>query len=130
MEVAMYRAVTIALASTLLILGPSAAVARGGGGHGGGGFGGGHGGGGFGGGHGGFAGGHAVRSFSPAGMGPVGFRAMPGSWHGAHVNRHVAAHRFHHRKAFFINGFGDSYYYYCYPVWNGYAWVNACNYDY
>src|SRR6185295_17984112 len=121
MEVAMYRAVTIALASTLLILGPSAAVARGGGGHGGGGFGGGHGG---------FAGGHAVRSFSPAGMGPVGFRAMPGSWHGAHVNRHVAAHRFHHRKAFFINGFGDSYYYYCYPVWNGYAWVNACNYDY
>jgi hypothetical protein len=113
----MYRAVTIALASTLLILAPSAVLARGGGGHGGGGFGGGHGG---------FSSGHSGRMFSPVQTGPVGFRAMPGAWHGAHVNRHVVAHRFHRRV--FVSGFGD--YYYCYPVWNGYAWVNSCNYDY
>jgi hypothetical protein len=120
----MYRAVTIALASTLLILAPNAVLARGGGG-------GGHGGGGFGGGHGGFSGGfssgHSGRTFSPVQTGPVGFRAMPGAWHGAHVNRHVVAHRFHRRRVF-VSGFGD--YYYCYPVWNGYAWVNSCNYDY
>jgi hypothetical protein len=125
----MYRAVTIALASALLILAPSAVLARGGGGHGGGGSGGGgHGGGGFGGGHGGFSSGHTGRTFSAVHTGPVGFRAMPGASHGAHVNRHVVAHRFHRRKVF-IGGFGDSYYY-CYPVWNGYAWVNSCNYDY
>jgi hypothetical protein len=129
----MYRAVTIALASALLILAPSAVLARGGGGHGGGGSGGGgHGGGGFGGGHGGFSGGfssgHTGRTFSAVHTGPVGFRAMPGAWRGAHVNRHVVAHRFHRRKVF-IGGFGDSYYY-CYPAWNGYAWVNSCNYDY
>jgi hypothetical protein len=113
----MYRAVTIALAGTLLVLAPTAVVARGGGGHGGGGFGGGHGGG-FGG----------MRSFGAV-HGPVGFRAMPGAWHGAHVNRHVAVHRFPHRRVF-IGGFGDSYYDYCYPVWNGYGWLNSCNYDY
>jgi hypothetical protein len=66
--------------------------------------------------------------------GPVGFRAMPGSRHGAGLNRHVVnkhvgAHRFHRRKVFFIGGDGG-YYYGCYPIWNGYAWVNSCGYDY
>ena len=120
----MYRAITIALAGTLLMFAPTAVAARGGG-HGGGGFGGGHGfAGGFGGGHGGFSGGHGMRAFSAV-HGPVGFRGM----HGDRVNRHVVVHRFPHRKVF-IGGFGDSYYYYCYPVWNGYVWVNSCNYDY
>src|SRR5215510_3425432 len=70
MEVAMYRAVTIALASAFLILAPTELLARGGGGGHGGGGGGGHGGGGggghgggghgggYGGGHAGFSGGH------------------------------------------------------------------------
>jgi hypothetical protein len=124
----MYRAITIALAGTLLLLAPTAVFARGGGGHGGGGFGGGgHGGGGFaasfGGGHGGFSGGHSMRAFSAV-HGPVGFRPM----HGIHGNKHVVVHRFPHRRVF-IGGFGGDYYY-CYPVWNGYVWVNSCNYDY
>ena len=45
------------------------------------------------------------------------------------MNRHVVAHRFHRRKVFFIGGDGG-YYYGCYPIWNGYAWVNYCGYDY
>ena len=117
----MYRAVTIALASTLLILAPNAVLARG-----------------------------AVAmvaeasveatadfpgiferalraDFQPRSDGSGRIRAMPGAWHGAHVNRHVVAHRFQRRRVF-VGGFGD--YYYCYPVWNGYAWVNSCNYDY
>lgn len=72
--------------------------------------------------------GHAGRTFSGGPRGPVGFRAMPGAWHGARFDRHVP-HRFHHRKVFFIDGGGD-YYSYCYPVWTGYAWVNSCSYDY
>src|SRR5262245_2237606 len=154
MEVTMYRAVTIALASALLILAPTEILARGGGGHGGGGGGGGHGGGGgFGGGHGGggfagsfgggraaFAGGHMGRM---GGAGPVGFHAMsgpavaratPGAWRGARFDRHVAGHRFHHRfphrKVIFIGGYGGDYYSSCYPVWNGYRWVNSCDYGY
>jgi hypothetical protein len=134
----MYRAVTIALASALMILAPSELLARGGGGGGhgggggfGGGFGGGHagfsgvGGGGFGGGFrggpAGFSGGHMGRMQA----GSAGFRAMPG----AQFNRHVGAHRFHRKNFFFIGG-DNGYYYSCYPVWNGYAWVNYCGYDY
>src|SRR5262245_52572167 len=138
----MYRAISIALASALLILAPAEVLARGGGGGGHGGGGGGHGGGmgggmGGGGGHASFSGGHMGmgRTFSGV-QGPVGFRAMPGvarampgAWHGARFNRHVAPHRFHHRKVFFVNGFGSDYYA-CYPVWNGYAWYNSCDYGY
>jgi hypothetical protein len=127
----MYRVLSIALASALLILAPGEVLARGGGGHGGGGGGGGHGGGfggGFGGGHAGFSGGHSGRmQAGPAG--PVGFRAMSGAGHGAHFGRPVAGHPFHHRRAFFIGGYGGDYYA-CYPVWNGYVWVNSCDYGY
>jgi len=117
----------LAFASALLILVPSEGFARGGGGHGGG-FGGGHGGAGFGGGHSGPSVGHTGRIFNGGPSGPVGFRAMSGSWHGARFDRHVAARRFHHRK-FFIGGYGGDYYY-CYPVWNGYVWVSSCDYGY
>jgi hypothetical protein len=136
----MYRAISIALASALLILAPGDVLARGGGGGGGhGGGGGGHGGGGgghggfgggFGGGHAGFSGGHMGRMHTgPAG--PVGFRAMPGGWRGARFDRHVAVNRFNHRhrKVFFIGGYGGDYYS-CYPVWNGYVWYNSCDYGY
>src|SRR5262245_23419082 len=148
----MYRAVTIALASAFLILAPTELLARGGGGghggggggghggggggHGGGGHGGGYGGGhagfsgghggGFGGGRAGFSGGHAGHMHAaPAGR--AGFQAMPGSRHGAGFNRH--AHRFHNNRRIFIGGDGG-YYWGCYPIWNGYAWVNYCGYNY
>ena len=62
-----------------------------------------------------------------------GVRATPGAWHGARFDRPVAAHHFnhrnHHRKVFFIGGYGGDYYA-CYPVWNGYAWINPCDYWY
>jgi hypothetical protein len=62
---------------------------------------------------------------APAGP---GFRAMSGSRQGAGFNRHIGDRRFHHRRNFFIGGDGG-YYYGCYPIWNGYAWVNYCGYD-
>jgi hypothetical protein len=119
----MHRSVTIALASALVILAPSEVLARGGGGHGGGG--GGHGGGfgGFGGG-----GGHVGHAMGMGHVGAVGFRAMPGAMHGGRFDRHVVGNRFHHRKVFFIGGDGD--YYSCWPIWNGYYWVNSCGYGY
>src|SRR5262245_27811464 len=105
----------------------------GGGGRGGvgGGGGGGHGGsGGPGGGRAGYAGGHMGRMHAgPAG--PVGFRAGANfnraNVNRANVNRHVVANRFRHRKVFFNGGYGGDYYYSCYPIWNGYRWVNSCN---
>lgn len=121
----MNRSVILAFASALLILLPSNGFARGGGGHGGG-FGGGHGGPSMG--HGGPSMGHAGRVFAAGPAGPVGFRAMSGSGHGARFDRHVVVHRVHHRKVF-IGGYGGDYYY-CYPVWNGYVWVSSCDYDY
>jgi hypothetical protein len=63
---------------------------------------------------------------APAGR---GFQAMPGSTRGPGFNRHVRGHRFHNRRNFFFGGDGG-YYYGCYPIWNGYAWVNYCGYDY
>jgi hypothetical protein len=119
----MNRSVILAFASALLILVPSEGFARGGGGGHGGGFGGG-----FGGGHGGPSMGHGGRIFTGGPAGPVGFRAMSGSWHGARFDRHVGPHRVHHRR-FFIGGYGGDYYY-CYPVWNGYVWVSSCDYGY
>jgi hypothetical protein len=124
----------IALTGALLIFLANGALARGG--HGGGG--GGHGGGGHGGGYsgaahagGGFASGFSVRAgsfgavHSPA---VYGFRPMAGSWQGARVgrNRHVVIHKHRHRRVF-VGGY-DSYS--CYPLWNGYAWVSSCDYDY
>src|SRR5262245_487209 len=129
MEVTMYRSVTIALISSVLILGPHEAIARGGG-HGGGG--GGHGGGSFGASHGvGYSGGHTGRTFGAINAaGPArGFRAMPGSFPGARFNGRVVHQRFHHRRVFFNGGYGG-YYNYCYPVWNGYVWITSCDYDY
>ena len=127
----MYRAMSIALASALLILAPGEVLARGGGGgHGGGGHGGGMGGS-FGGGHAGFSSGHMGRMLNG---GPVGFRAMPGVARAMPGGRHVArfdrhGNRFHNRRVFFVNGFGGDYYS-CYPVWNGYVWYNSCDYGY
>ena len=113
----MYRAVIVALASALLILPATELLARGGGG--------GHGGGGGPGGRAGYAGGHMGRMHAgPAG--PVGFRAGA-NFNRANVNRHVVANRFRHRKVFFNGGYGGDYYYSCYPIWNGYRWVNSCN---
>jgi hypothetical protein len=103
MEVTMYRAVTIALASAFLILAPTELLARGGGGGHGGGWGGG---GSFGGGHAGFSGGH-----------------------GRHMGS-IQAGRGFHRNNFFIGGGDGGYYWGCYPIWNGYAWVNYCGYNY
>src|SRR6476661_6394614 len=127
----MYRLVALAFASALLILVPIEGFARGGGGGGGhgggGGFGGGHGGG-FGGGFGG-ARGHMGPMFGGGPRGAVGFRAMPGAFHGARFNRHVVAHRFNHRRVFFVGG-DAGYYYSCYPYWNGYAWVSTCDWGY
>ena len=37
------------------------------------------------------------------------------------------AYRVRHRKVFFNGGYGGDYYYSCYPIWNGYRWVNSCN---
>jgi hypothetical protein len=165
MEVTMYRAVIVALASVLLILPATELLARGGGGgHGGGGGGGGPGGGsggsghsgggggpgggvgggggggragfagapmgGFGGGRAGYTGGHMGRMHAGP-PGPVGFRAGANfnraNVNRANVNRHVVANRFRHRKVFFNGGYGGDYYYSCYPIWNGYRWVNSCN---
>ena len=52
-----------------------------------------------------------------------------GSFGGGHAgfNRHVVPHRF---KNFFIGGGDGGYYWGCYPIWNGYAWVNYCGYNY
>ena len=36
----------------------------------------------------------------------------------------------HRGKVFFFGGGDGGYYYGCYPVWNGYAWVNSCGYNY
>lgn len=106
----MYSFVAVAFASALLILVPSEAFARGGG------QGGGHGGG-----HVGFSVGHVGGSFGAVRAGSVGFRALP-SWHVVH-------HRRHNRNVFinvFIGGYSS---YDCYPVWNGYRWIN-CDYGY
>ena len=87
---------------------------------------------------GGFSGGRASIAGGPMGRmhagppGPVGFRAGANvnraNVNRANVNRHVVANRFRHRKVFFFNGgYGGDYYYSCYPIWNGYRWVNSCN---
>ena len=134
----MDRLVGIALTSALWIVLANAALARGG--HGGGG----HGGAGHGGAGGGFsAAGHAAGGFASGFSGSsiragsfgaahspavYGFRPMAGSPQGARVggNRHVVIHKHRHRRVF-VGGY-DSYA--CYPLWNGYAWVSSCDYDY
>jgi hypothetical protein len=134
----MLRKTLIALTAVAALGMGSTAMARGGGGHGGG-FGGGHGGGGWGGGHGmaamhgGWGGGRGMASMHGLGGRSMAMVPMRGDWGRRSFARnafvHNRFHRFHRRNAFFFGAAFAGPYDSC-LVWTYWGWGNVCGYPY
>jgi hypothetical protein len=134
----MLRKTLIALTAVAALGMGSTAMARGGGGHGGG-FGGGHGGGGWGGGHGmaamhgAWGGGRGMASMHGLGGRSMAMVPMRGDRGRRSFARnafvHNRFHRFHRRNAFFFGADFVGPYDSC-LVWTYWGWRNACGYPY